>query len=458
MKLREKWRTATGRLSTRQRQYLMAAGIVAGGIGTLWLVLTLAGSDKSKAAPRADRTKEKVVIKPEQEGVTPLRVDPLDQWVGTAGKTLAQYKVDKEAQDRFNLDRKAGEQSLMQRLADLERRQQEQGLGGSTGAAAAAPQVPAPVAASPGPAPAPVPAASPRPAMPPLDMPGFPPGSPVAPVVAIGMGPGAQTALAEPPPVLVRVTLAVPAATAGKAAYGEAGTKDTQSEPEEKEGEGGMLESYLPVGFIRGETLSGIAAPTGGQAQANPLPVLIRLLDNAVLPNHYRGEVKECFVIASGYGSISASRAYLRTVNLSCVRRDGRALEVKIDGNVHGEDGMLGLRGRLVTMQGQMLANALRAGIVSGIGQGFAQGGATYSATPFGTLTTGPEGMDERMRRGVAGGVGRALDNLANYYIKLAEETFPVIEVFAKRQVDIVLTKGIRLPRLDKEARDDNTD
>ncbi|WP_377705319.1 TrbI/VirB10 family protein [Pseudoduganella sp. UC29_71] len=455
MSLREKWRTATGRLSTRQRQYLMAAGILAGGIGTLWLVLTLAGSDKAKAAPRADRAKEKVVVKPEQEGVTPLRVDPLDQWVGTAGKTLAQYKVDKDAQDRFNLDRKAGEQSLMQRLAELERRQQEQGPGGSPGPAVATPQVPTPAAASPVPAPAAVSAASPRSAMPPPDMPGFPPGSPVAPVVGPGMGPSAQAALAEPPPVLVRVSLAVPATTAGRAPSGEADTQDAQGEREE---EGGVLESYLPVGFIRGETLSGIAAPTGGQAQANPLPVLIRLLDNAVLPNHYRGEVKECFVIASGYGSISASRAYLRTVNLSCVRRDGRTLEVKIDGNVHGEDGMLGLRGRLVTMQGQMLANALRAGIVSGIGQGFAQGGATYSATPFGTLTTGPEGMDERIRRGVAGGVGRALDNLANYYIKLAEETFPVIEVFAKRQVDIVLTKGIRLPRLGKEARDDSTD
>ncbi|SFV16739.1 TrbI/VirB10 family protein [Pseudoduganella namucuonensis] len=449
MKLREKWERFTGRLSPRHKQYLTAAGIVSGGIGMLWLVLTLSGAEKPKVAQRPDRSKEKVVVKPEQEGVTPLRVDPLDQWVGTAGKTLAQYKVDKEAQERLNADHKASEQSLMQRLAELERKQQEQSL-----AALSAPMTP--IAPPPGPAqPAtrqpPVPAAAPvQPAMPGNDMQGFPPGTPFAPVPMASAAGAAPSP--EPAPVLVRINLPNPAAP-GKA--GEAG--DTPPERGDAE-EGAMLDTYLPVGFIRGETLSGIAAPTGGQAQANPLPVLIRLLDNAVLPNHFRSEVKECFVIASGYGSISASRAYLRTVNLSCVRRDGRALEVKIDGNVLGEDGMLGLRGRLVTMQGQMLANALRAGIVSGIGQGFAQSGASFSTTPFGTLATSPEGMGDRMQRGIAGGVGRALDNLANYYIKLAEETFPVIEIGAKRQVDIVLTKGVRLPRLAKEAGDASRD
>ena len=43
------------------------------------------------------------------------------------------------------------------------------------------------------------------------------------------------------------------------------------------------------------------------------------------------------------------------------VRSDGAALEVKIQGSVYGEDGKVGMRGRLVTKQGQMLANALLA-------------------------------------------------------------------------------------------------
>ena len=31
------------------------------------------------------------------------------------------------------------------------------------------------------------------------------------------------------------------------------------------------------------------------------------------------------------------------------------------------------------------------------------------------------------------------------YYIKLAENTFPVIEVDAGREVDVVITKGVRI-------------
>ena len=79
--------------------------------------------------------------------------------------------------------------------------------------------------------------------------------------------------------------------------------------------------------FTKGQLLGGLDAPTGGQAQSNPHPVLIRLSDNAVLPNRFRGEYRECFVIAAGYGDISSERAYLRTENLSCVRADGATLD-----------------------------------------------------------------------------------------------------------------------------------
>ena len=125
------------------------------------------------------------------------------------------------------------------------------------------------------------------------------------------------------------------------------------------------------MSFTRAVLLGGLDAPTGGQAQTNPQPVLLRLADHAFLPNRFRGAVKECLVIGAGYGDISAERAYIRTENLSCVRHDGRTLEVKIHGSIFGEDGKVGVRGRLVSKQGQILANALTAGVVSGIGQAF---------------------------------------------------------------------------------------
>jgi len=201
---------------------------------------------------------------------------------------------------------------------------------------------------------------------------------------------------------------------------------------------------YLPSGaFTRAVLLGGLDAPTGGQAQSNPHPILIRLSDNSILPNRFRGEYRDCFVIAAGYGDISSERAYLRTESLSCVRRDGATLEVKIQGSVYGEDGKVGMRGRLVTKQGQMLANALLAGVVSGIGQGLATSNTEYSTSALGTVAN--SAGSDAYRAGMGTGVGRALDRLAQYYIKLAENTFPVIEVDAGREIDVVITKGVRI-------------
>jgi len=202
---------------------------------------------------------------------------------------------------------------------------------------------------------------------------------------------------------------------------------------------------YLPSGaFTRAVLLGGLDAPTGGQAQRNPQPVLLRLADNAILPNQFRARVKECFIVGAGYGDVSSERAYIRTESLSCVTRDGTAIDVPVKGYVAGEDGKAGMRGRLVSKQGQILANALLAGVASGIGHAFTQSSTTLSVSPLGTTSTVDPG--KQLEAGLGTGVGKALDRLAQYYISLAEKVFPVIEVDAGRSVDVVLTQGVALP------------
>jgi conjugal transfer pilus assembly protein TraB len=202
---------------------------------------------------------------------------------------------------------------------------------------------------------------------------------------------------------------------------------------------------YLPSGaFTRAVLLGGLDAPTGGQAQRNPQPILLRLADNAILPNQFRARVKECFIVGAGYGDVSSERAYIRTESLSCVTRDGTAIDVPVKGYVAGEDGKAGMRGRLVSKQGQILANALLAGVASGIGHAFTQSSTTLSVSPLGTTSTVDPG--KQLEAGLGTGVGKALDRLAQYYISLAEKVFPVIEVDAGRSVDVVLTQGVALP------------
>lgn len=427
------------RLSPRQRQYGLLGLILVGGIGLLWLILSLTSSPPHATdAKRQDQPGSVTNI-----GVMPpgTQVNPVDQWVGTAGRRLAQYESERDEQSRLNKERSAFEQRTMQRFSEL-----EQKLTSANQAAA----TPSPQAAAPSPQPSPQPTPQPSPTtMPPASsLPARPTGQDTS---QLGMPPGtpdpgtspARLAVPEAPRIS-RVSIAPRERATDNGQPGSGGSQAGASTPENaKANEVRTVSTFLPVSLTRGTLLGGLDAPTGGQSQSNPHPVLIRLSDNSILPNRMRGEYRECFVIAAGYGDISSERAYLRTESLSCVRADGAALEVRIQGTVYGEDGKVGLRGRLVTKQGQMLANALLAGVVSGIGQGLATSSTEYSTSALGTVASASGA--EAYRAGLGTGVGKALDRLAQYYIKLAENTFPVIEVDAAREVDVVITKGVRI-------------
>lgn len=414
-----KLKSMAGRFTPKQRQYAALAAIMAGGVGTLWAVFAFTGGgtrinpQPSAASPGAVVPTNIGVMAPGQQ------VNPLDQWVGTAGRKLAQYEHEREEQSRINRDRKEFEDRTMQRFGELEQRLITTGR-----AQPEAPKLPpTPVAPTPYPPSGALPANLPPP----------PARSAPAAVMPAGMPPDRMETAT---PGLVHVSMADTGKPTPAQSVAAGANADGGSRPD-------TVGTYLPVSFTRGVLLGGLDAPTGGQAQSNPHPVLIRLSDNAVLPNKFRGNYRECFVIAAGYGDMGSERAYLRTENLSCVRDDGSTLEVKIQGSVYGEDGKYGLRGRVVTKQSQMLANALLAGIASGIGQGLSTSATTTSTSPLGTIASAA-GSDA-YRAGLGSGVGRALDRLAQYYIKLAEQTFPVVEIDADREVDVVITKGVRI-------------
>ncbi len=263
--------------------------------------------------------------------------------------------------------------------------------------------------------------------------------APAAPARQAGLRMGSAGPATQPAqvPGIVTVRLARPADT-GKLA-GAAAIPSAEKAPKAPTT---TTQNYLPSGmFGRAILLSGLDAPTGGQAQSNPHPVLLQLLDPANLPNQYRYDWEKCLITAAGYGDLSSERGYIRTESLSCVSRDGRVLDVPIKGYIVGEDGKAGVRGRLVSKQGQVLSNALLAGVVSGIGSGIERSSTIQSVSPLGSTSSVKSGQE--FQSGIGAGVGKSLDRLATYYITLAEKMFPVIEIDAARVVDVVLTQGV---------------
>ena len=207
--------------------------------------------------------------------------------------------------------------------------------------------------------------------------------------------------------------------------------------------------------FVRVAMLNGIDAPTGGQAQGNPLPVAFHVLDVANLPNKYRLDVKDCRVIGAAWGDLSSERTMIRTESMSCVLGDGQTIEMQVKGQAIGEDGKAGLRSRLVSKQGAMLANALFGGALSGIGKAFQQASTTTMSSALGTTQT--IDPNQVSRAALGSGLGTAGNLLAEYYLKAADKLFPVLETDGGRVIELLITKGVSYPRKVSSSSGTNT-
>ncbi|WP_186071966.1 TraB/VirB10 family protein, partial [Burkholderia gladioli] len=199
--------------------------------------------------------------------------------------------------------------------------------------------------------------------------------------------------------------------------------------------------TFIPAtSFVRVFMLNGVDAPTGGEAQHDPLQVYLQVLDPANLPNARQLDITGCRILTSAYGDVSSERTMMRGEALACILRNGRTVEMEIKGNVIGEDGKEGVRGRLVSKSGSALAMSVLAGIASGIGTAFNQSASTLNTTALGaTSIINPSQIG---RAAIGSGVSGGADSLKEYYIRAAEKLFPVIETDGGRVVEFAVSHG----------------
>ena len=220
-----------------------------------------------------------------------------------------------------------------------------------------------------------------------------------------------------------------------------------EKKKEEKKADPNEATFYIPAGSIlTGTIITGGDYPTGSGSQGSPTPALIRVSKTAILPNRYVSDVRECFLLASGHGELSSERAQLRAETFSCIRNDGKIIETRMSAYVAGEDGKAGVKGRLVSKQGQFIARTLVSGFMSGMAEAFDYDPVpVLSTTSTGTVQYQENFSSEAAKGGFAKGAMNALDRVSEFYMDLAEQMVPVVEVNAGRQVDVVVTAGCKL-------------
>lgn len=213
-----------------------------------------------------------------------------------------------------------------------------------------------------------------------------------------------------------------------------------------------QLGQHIPSGtYVKAVLLSAVDASVGVNVSGDPQPVLLRLLDNACLPNNANTRMKRCHIMGAARGDLSSERVFIRLEKMSCVDTDTNTIiETDVSGYVTGEDGRNGLQGVVVDRSGRMISSAVLVGMLSGA-TSFLQ---TWVATRGHEMmldTAGKSGVQNNvmspdfMRSGGGGntqGISNAFDKLADYYIKRAEQLQPVVIINAGRTVNIVFSKG----------------
>ncbi|TYO96791.1 conjugal transfer pilus assembly protein TraB [Geothermobacter ehrlichii] len=201
---------------------------------------------------------------------------------------------------------------------------------------------------------------------------------------------------------------------------------------------------YLPPSFMEATLLSGLDAPTAEVGKGNPVPALVRIQDLAVLPNDVKADLKGCFAIVSGYGNLATERAFMQAVSLSCLTNEGKAvIDQEIEGFLVDRDGKIGLSGRVVSRMGSTIARSMLAGFFGGLGDYISASNQITSTSALGTTVTIDTG--DAAKYGVGAGLSSGFKDIQKFYLDLAKQAIPVIEIPPTKDVTLVIQKGVML-------------
>jgi conjugal transfer pilus assembly protein TraB len=210
-------------------------------------------------------------------------------------------------------------------------------------------------------------------------------------------------------------------------------------------------DSYVTSGsFARAVLLTGVVADTGTDAAGSPQPILLRLVDEGIFSKGYKTkQIKEAIIIGACYGNISSERASCRLEKLSLMNQDHHIVERPVEGWLIGEDGRPGLKGDIVDKSSDVARMAVLNGILGGISNYF-QNQATAGIYPISAISGQSRALvgTDALKAGGASGIGNALQKLAEYAIKRAEQMSPVIIVGSGRVIDVVFKSGFELKDL----------
>ncbi len=207
-----------------------------------------------------------------------------------------------------------------------------------------------------------------------------------------------------------------------------------------------------PNSYVSAKVLVGVDMQTGISATADPKPVLFRIEGRAIgvgADGKYQtSDLAGCLVNGAAFAELSSEKVYIKLQKITCPVDGNKTLVSKVDGYVTYM-GKSGVRGRVVSREGNFAGKAMVAGTLQGLGQAMSTNvqrsqTAITSTGAGGSLATLPLSSSQIAEDAVGTGVGNASSMLADYYIKRAEQYQPVIEMPTGMDVELVFLDSFR--------------
>ncbi|KIM08756.1 MAG: hypothetical protein KU29_03245 [Sulfurovum sp. FS06-10] len=235
---------------------------------------------------------------------------------------------------------------------------------------------------------------------------------------------------------------------------------------EEDMGEGGVLDysttitkennetdklpkMTLMAGFQRATLVTGADVPTLQKGNDLTRTVWFSTTGDMLIANGHTENIKECIIQAAATGNFASASADIRLTKISCSAVDENGKYYKLVGNVkgwvYGENGKQGLKGRLVTKEGELIEKAIPLALLEGAIKALensTKSSSTVYAYPGTTGTSTMNNIQDSFTEGTTKTASTTLDKFSDYYLMILEQLNPTIELKAGRETTIGFEGG----------------
>lgn len=188
--------------------------------------------------------------------------------------------------------------------------------------------------------------------------------------------------------------------------------------------------------------INGFNAPTLRNGQNVKAPVMVKAVDNMMLPNGKRMDFKSCNFQGEAFGKLSDNRAYPRMTTMACIDKNNHPVELPITAYITDEFGNDGLEGTPVTLQNKLIENALWASAIAGFSNIASQRNTLLTTTALGSTSTQSSSMGDQFQSGIFGGIAKTGGKLEDFLFDNIKAIETVIQVKGRRNLVLHFTTG----------------